>query len=133
MWGMVLSVVYDVIRIFRRVIIHHKVPVLVAEDILFWMASGFVIFHVTFMVNNGIIRSFSIVGFIIGSAMYQYTVSYYLVKYISRIIIFVIKPLKKLVKSITMVLKRLRMEKKPDEKIRDKEKQRIKNKKTEKV
>lgn len=111
------------------------------EDILFWMFSGFVIFHVTFMVNNGIIRSFSIGGFIIGSAMYQYTVSYYLVKYCSKVIIFVIKPLKKIVKSITMLLKRLmkringmgKTEKKPNEKIRDKKSKRTENKKTENV
>ncbi len=58
-----MSIVYDCIRIVRRVIIHHKVLPLAIEDILFWMFSGFVIFHVMFMVNDGIIRSFSIGGF----------------------------------------------------------------------
>lgn len=153
MWGMILSIGYDVLRIFRRVIIHRKVATLAIEDILFWMVSGFVMFHVIFMVNNGIIRSFALIAFALGSAMYQYTVSYYLVKFSSKILIFIkkvsikivtkmfINPLKKLCKSFTIRVNKSRLQKKEkrrlkrtgsksDAKIRDKEKQRIKNKKT---
>ena len=153
MWGMILSIVYDILRIFRRVIIHRKVTILAIEDILFWMVSGFAMFHVIFMVNDGIIRSFALLAFILGSAMYQYTVSYYLVKYISKMLIFlkrmsikivvklIINPLKKLCKSFTIRINKSRMQKKEkqrlkrtvkksDEKIRDKKEQRIKNKKT---
>jgi len=153
MWGMILSIAYDALRIFRRVIIHKKVALLAAEDILFWMICGFAMFHVIFMVNDGIIRSFALMAFALGSAMYQYTVSYYIVKYISKMLIFLkrmsikitlkilIIPLKKLCKSFTIRLDKSKAQKKEkrrlkrvgnqsDEKIRDKEEQRIKNKKT---
>jgi len=153
MWGMILSIAYDALRIFRRVIIHRKVALLAAEDILFWMICGFAMFHVIFMVNDGIIRSFALVAFGIGSAMYQYTVSYYIVKYLSKMLIFlkrmsikiaariVINPLKILCKSFTIRINKYKLQKKEkrrvkkagnqsDEKIRDKEEQRIKNKKT---
>ena len=145
MWGMILSIAYDVLRIFRRVIIHRKIALLAAEDILFWMICGFAMFHVIFMVNDGIIRSFALIAFLIGSAMYQYTVSYYIVKYISKMLILlkrmsikiymiiVINPLKKLCKSFTIRINKSRLKrvgKQSDEKIRDKEEQRIKNKKT---
>ena len=153
MWGMILSIVYDVLRIFRRVIIHRKIALLAAEDILFWMICGFAMFHVIFMVNDGIIRSFALIAFLIGSAMYQYTVSYYIVRYISKMLILfkrmsikickgiVINPLKKLCKSSTIRINKSKLQKKEkrrlkrvgkqsDEKIRDKEEQRIKNKKT---
>jgi len=152
MWGMILSIAYDVLRIFRRVVIHRKVGLLAAEDILFWMICGFAMFHVIFMVNDGIIRSFALIAFGLGGAMYQYTVSYYIVKYISKMLIFlkrmsikilmviVINPLKKLFKSFTIRInksKLLKKEKrrlkkagnKSDEKIRDKEEQGSKNKK----
>jgi len=153
MWGMILSIVYDGLRIFRRVIIHRKVAWLAVEDILFWMICGFAMFHVIFMVNDGIIRSFALIAFGLGSVMYQYTVSYYIVKYISKMLIIlkrmsikialkiVINPLKKLCKSFTIRINKSKFQKKEkrrlkkvgnqsDEKIRDKEEQRIKNKKT---
>ena len=145
MWGMILSIAYDGLRIFRRVIIHRKIALLAAEDILFWMICGFAMFHVIFMVNDGIIRSFALIAFLIGSAMYQYTVSYYIVKYISKMLILlkrmsikickgiVINPLKKLCKSSTIRINKSRLKRagnQSDEKIRDKEEQRVKNKKT---
>lgn len=153
MWGMILSIGYDILRIFRRVVIHRKVATLAIEDILFWMISGFAMFHVIFMVNDGIIRSFALMAFALGSAMYQYTVSYYFVKYISKILIFIkkmstkialkiiINPLKKLCKSFTIRVNKSKMHKnekrrlkregnQSNAKVRDKKKQRIKNKKT---
>ena len=62
MWGMVLAGCYDIIRVFRRVVVHRGVRWIFAEDMVYWMCSGFVIFHVTFLINDGIIRSFSIAG-----------------------------------------------------------------------
>jgi len=153
MWGMILSIAYDALRILRRVIIHRKVALMAAEDIVFWMIAGFAMFHVIFMVNDGIIRSFALMAFGLGSLMYQYTLSYYIVKYLSKMLIFlkrmsikigikiVINPLKKLCESFTIRLNKSKIQKKEkrrlsregnksDEKIRDKEEQGIKNKKT---
>lgn len=153
MWGMVLAACYDCLRILRRVFIHRKILMLAVEDIIFWMLSGFAMFHVIFLVNDGIIRSFALLGFLLGGAMYQYTVSYYLVKYISKVLLLfrrtlvkilrklLINPLKKLCKSITIKLSKIRNENKEkhrlkkagkdsDGKIRDKKEQRAKTQKT---
>jgi len=85
--------------------------------------------------------------------MYQYTLSYYIVKYFSKMFIFlkkmsikigmkiVINPLKKSCKSFTIRVNKAKLQRKEtrrikragnksDEKIRDKEEQSIKNKKT---
>lgn len=130
MWGMALSVLYDILRIFRRVVIHRKVYVMAAEDILFWMFCGFFIFHVTFMVNDGIVRAFSVIGFVLGSLMYQYTLSPYFVKYSAKAIRFVLKPLKKLFKYIRIRLSISKRDgKRKYEKIRNKAKSRVKGKK----
>ena len=153
MWGMIMSIAYDALRIFRRVIIHRKITLLAAEDILFWMICGFAMFHVIFMVNDGVIRSFALMAFGLGSVMYQYTLSYYIVKYFSKMFIFlkkmsikigmkiVINPLKKSCESFTIRVNKAKLQRKEtrrikragnksDEKIRDKEEQSIKNKKT---
>lgn len=153
MWGIILSIFYDGLRILRRVFIHKKITMLAIEDIIFWMISGFIMFHVIFMVNDGIIRVFALMGFALGAAMYQYTISYYLVKYISKVAKYFkrmsikivlkifINPLKKLCKSITMKMNKrkirrkekrdlLKTGKKSNGKVRDKKKQRVKNKKT---
>lgn len=142
-WGMFLTVIYDCLRIFRRVVIHKKIFVMSAEDILFWIFAGFAVFHVTFMVNDGVVRAFSLAGFLIGSFMYQYTVSYYFVKYVAKVLVFLkkfiikyfLKPLKKLIKSITIIINKCVSNMKgkaagPHENVRNKEKQGSKKKET---
>lgn len=100
MWGMILALAYDFIRIFRRLVFHKGIIWIFAEDIVFWMCCGFVIFHVTFLINDGIVRSFSLVGFGIGAVVCQYATKGWFVENVSKAVEFILKPLKILIKYI---------------------------------
>lgn len=93
---MVLALEYDCIRIFRRVVKHRRVYTMAAEDILFWFHVSIVVFCSVYEMNNGIIRGFIIVSQVLGAALYRYAFGRFFVKYISKILLFVLKPLKKL-------------------------------------
>lgn len=99
-YGAILSVAYDVLRIFRRVI-PHKRWLVDAEDFLFWTAAGLTVFSMLYTENDGVIRGFILVGMILGAWMYHEGVSKYFVKYTSNI-------LKKLLKPFTMLIRKLR-------------------------
>lgn len=100
MWGMILALIYDFIRIFRRIAVHKGIILIFAEDIVFWMCCGFVIFYVTFLINDGIVRSFSLIGFGAGAVIYRYATKGWFVENVSRAINFILKPLKILIKYI---------------------------------
>lgn len=104
LWGMILAFEYDSIRILRRVVRHYHVWSMSIEDILFWINVGFTVFAVTFDVNDGIVRGFLIGGFIIGALIFKYSLSQLYVRYISRVIIFILKLLKKAFGMIKMLL-----------------------------
>ena len=110
MWGMVLAVGYDLIRVVRRVIAHRQIMWLAAEDIVFWNVCGFVIFHVTFMINDGVIRSFSIAGFVTGAVMEQYAFSRILVEGLSRIVKLLLKGMSYLIKPLKIVVKSVKIQ-----------------------
>lgn len=97
--GIFLAVCYDAIRIFRR-IIPHGIFWISVEDILFWMAVSLVTFVVCFVEDAGNIRWFAVFGEILGAYMYHLTVSPFLVKYISLLLFFPVKLLKKALKKI---------------------------------
>lgn len=78
LWGMVLVVVYDCLRIFRRVIKHNKLWAGV-EDILYWIVSAVLIFRIMYRINDGSIRGFAIAGVLIGMTLYHYSISEFVV------------------------------------------------------
>lgn len=76
--GIAILVIYDILRIFRRIIKHNWFFVAL-EDVLFWIASGVVIFIMMYEQNNGIIRGFSILGMLLGMIVYNQSISSYFV------------------------------------------------------
>ena len=121
MWGMVLAGCYDIIRVFRRVVVHRGVRWIFAEDMVYWMCSGFVIFHVTFLINDGIIRSFSIAGLAMGAAIYRVATHNWLVDMLAACINFLLIPLKMLVRYFKMLFSWIfKVKVTLDEKVRDK-------------
>ncbi|MDD3238827.1 MAG: spore cortex biosynthesis protein YabQ [Lachnospira sp.] len=105
-WGMVLALEYDSIRIFRRVIRHYHIWTMSLEDILFWINVGFTVFAVTYEANDGIVRGFLVGGFVVGALVFRYSFSTFYVRYVSRSIIFILKPLKKAAGMFKMLLLR---------------------------
>lgn len=98
-WGIILLVIYDVLRIFRRVIKHKWIFVAV-EDILFWVVSAILIFQMMYEQNNGIIRGFSILGMTLGMIIYNQSLSGYAVKWISKFFLLIGNGIKKTIQWI---------------------------------
>jgi spore cortex biosynthesis protein YabQ len=113
-WGMLLLIIYDSIRILRRIVKHNEFFVGI-QDILYWVTCSLLIFHMMYQQNDGIIRGFSILGMLLGMLGYHTILSDFLVKFISsiinkiinffiRIIWFILKPIRFLIKRVGYLL-----------------------------
>lgn len=83
--GALLSAVYDVFRILRRIYSHGSVWIAI-EDFFYWIACALYISYVLMKENNGIIRWFFVLGILLGMLIYNFSVGRYLVPLISKII-----------------------------------------------
>lgn len=77
--GIIITFVYDNIRVFRRAIRHNTFFISV-EDLFFWIAVSLSIFLLQHRENDGVFRWFSVAGAFIGMLIYRKTVSRFYVK-----------------------------------------------------
>lgn len=109
LWGAILLLVYDILRIFRRLIKHDSFFV-AFEDLIFWVCASLFIFVMMYKENNGIIRGFSVMGMAIGMILYYYLLSDFLVNMITKLIRTLISPfvfaIKKIIQFIKMIVSR---------------------------
>jgi spore cortex biosynthesis protein YabQ len=89
--GGIILLVYDCLRILRRIIKHDSFFIAV-EDLIFWVAAGLFIFTIMYSENDGIIRGFAIMGMAIGMVLYHYIISEHLVRVITDIIKTLLRP-----------------------------------------
>ena len=68
-WGILMMVLYDLIRIFRR-LIRHSVLAVAVEDVLYWIVCGILIFRMLYLENSGAIRGFAIAAVVLGMILY---------------------------------------------------------------
>lgn len=87
--GGTLGLIYDCLRVFRR-IVRHNTLWLQLEDGLFWLAAVFLVFGVMLRANGGEIRFFCIFGLFGGMGIYFLTVSRIVIAVSDRII-YVVK------------------------------------------
>lgn len=73
-YGFFVSVCYHLL-LYVRAIIRHGTAVVDAEDILFFMAAGFLFFLVAYRMNYGILRWYAFAGAGLGSILYVNTVA----------------------------------------------------------
>lgn len=108
--GIYVTFVYDLLRIFRRVIPQGEFLVSL-EDIVFWVYCAMKVFLLMYHESNGTIRWFAVLGALCGMFLYRKTVSPLFVKYISyilckmkeflyRILCFFMHPVKKIMHKI---------------------------------
>lgn len=67
--GVLLMVVYDIIRFFRH-LFHHPLAVVVIEDLLFWVVASLCIFYLLYLENSGRVRMYAIGGTAAGMLLY---------------------------------------------------------------
>lgn len=93
--GIFITFVYDVIRIFRRVIPHNSFFVSL-EDLGFWVYCGGSVFLLMYHESNGELRWFAVFGAIVGMLLYKKLFSPPFVKYVSLILSKVLEALGKI-------------------------------------
>ncbi len=106
LWGGILLVAYDVLRIIRRIIRHGAILIAI-EDLIYWLAASLFIFSMIFQENNGIIRGFSIIGMLLGSILYHFGISELLVKAVTKLIQTLLSPFKAVFNQMKRILKSL--------------------------
>lgn len=99
--GALITVVYDLIRIFRRVVAHGNFWIGV-EDFLFWIWTSLWIFSVLYRENDGSFRMYTILAMVLGMVFYHRTMSEPLVNVIG-------KTLKKVVFLVGWPIKRMKI------------------------
>lgn len=116
-WGMMITLIYDVFRIFR-ILIKHKNWVINMEDFLFWMIAAVMIFYMLYHYNLGILRAYAFWGMLLGMIIYSYTISKrclkgsrYLINQYTPLLkkgfVFLLKPLKYIKKILIKALKKM--------------------------
>ena len=83
--GVFLLVLYDIIRIVRRVIPHRGLFV-AAEDLLYWLFHALFLFYLMYRENSGAVRGYLIAGVLLGMLAYNRTVSPHLVGVVSAVL-----------------------------------------------
>ena len=83
--GLIVMSLYDILRLFRRIVKHKNIFVSI-EDFLYWSMAGVVIFAFVYAENDGRIRWFIIAGICIGAWVYAKSFGAFMVKYTSRYI-----------------------------------------------
>lgn len=93
--GMLYGFIYDTIRIVRRVIVHRKVLWIAIEDIIFWIAVALHSYVTFYCGTNGIMRGYIVTGIVCGAGLYRISLGTLYLKYVTMIVKFIVKPLKK--------------------------------------
>lgn len=93
--GAMITVVYDILRVFRRGIYHSNFWISV-EDLIFWIWTALWTFGVIYRENDGNLRLYTMLSMGVGMILYHRTISEPLVAFLGkvfrRIVTFFIKP-----------------------------------------
>lgn len=83
--GVFITFVYDLLRVFRRVIPHGSFLVSL-EDLVFWIYCGSEVFLLMYHEGNGNLRWFAVIGALTGMLLYKKFISFWFVKYAALIL-----------------------------------------------
>lgn len=102
--GCLLGLVYDLIRIFRRIIRHNNLA-LNMEDFLFFIICGFLVFFILFNDNYGEIRFFSLIGATLGTIIYFFSLSCIIIELGTKLILKLLMFIKLIISIIVYPIK----------------------------
>ena len=89
--GILITVLYDILRILRRMI-RHTILAVSVEDFLYWTACSLIIFGMLIRENNGTLRWFAVAGAMAGMFLYKITIG--LLHIMGKLIRLILRPLK---------------------------------------
>ncbi|MBO5069227.1 MAG: spore cortex biosynthesis protein YabQ [Roseburia sp.] len=97
--GMGLFFLYDILRIFRRIVPHGNVWI-GAEDFIYWLICTGAVFVMLYQENDGMVRGFALGGVIFGMLLYFGIFS----RFVVRVNVLVLKTVLGVGKKITVFL-----------------------------
>ena len=110
-YGAAITFVYDLIRIFRRIIAHGNFWIGV-EDFFFWIWTSLWSFSVLYRENDGNLRMYTIGSMVLGMILYHQLISEIFVKIsakvLKRVLTILLYPLQKLKINIIFCGKKLK-------------------------
>ena len=95
--GVALAVMYDVVRIFRRILKRNAVLVAI-EDVIISLIATFVTFNMIYRENQGSLRAYIFTGMFMGIVVYHLSVSRFLVNITSKCLLILLQKIIKLFK-----------------------------------
>jgi len=104
--GVVIGILFDIFRIFRKTIKTHNILTYI-EDILFWILTGLLVLYNIWYFNDGEIRIYMFLGIILGTLIYMSTLSKFVILIFSTILELIIKILKIPLKTILLVFRKI--------------------------
>ena len=102
--GIIIGLLFDFFRILRRSF-KTKDFITYIEDILFWVLTGLLLLYSIFTFNNGEIRLYMFIGAIFGCIIYMLSISNFIVKINTKIIISLKNILSKIINIIFIPFK----------------------------
>lgn len=94
LFGMVFALLYDILRVWRR--IHKQSLFFVSlQDFVFWFFAGVSCFRLMYQYNSGTLRLFVPVGAGLGALLYRETIGLIFVKLCMKLWCFVCSPIQK--------------------------------------
>lgn len=98
--GILIGFMYDLYRIFRALFNPKKIATMI-QDLIFWGFIFFLAFYVIIFSNQGAIRFYNFLGFILGAVFYHITLSKPAIKGL----MFIIKSIKRFLYDIYQLVK----------------------------
>lgn len=92
--GAVAALVYDLLRVWRR-LRKHTLFAISVQDFLYWFFLGLAGFRMLYYYNAGTLRFFAFFGICLGACLYLVTLSRFFVKYCLQLLLFLTFPLRK--------------------------------------
>ena len=102
--GIIIGLLFDFFRILRRSF-KTKDFITYIEDILFWVLTGLLLLYSVFTFNNGEIRLYMFIGALLGCIIYMLSISNFIVKINTKIIISLKNILSKIINIIFIPFK----------------------------
>lgn len=106
--GFALAILYDLLRIFRR-LLRHSLFFVSVEDFLFWFIAGLIGFYMIYVYNNGIIRLYAIAGMLLAAVLYYSCCSRTIVRFGTWLCKLFLNPLRKGLKKIAKTVKMIKI------------------------
>ena len=102
--GIIIGLLFDFFRILRRSF-KTKDFITYIEDIIFWVLTGLLLLYTIFTFNNGEIRLYMFIGAIFGCIIYMLSISNFIIKINTKIIISLKNILSKIINIIFIPFK----------------------------